>query len=108
MVSFAGMFYTAYNFVHNPEGTFANFCRLSLNFFLCLQGLGTNIYSGTFSEIPQTMRALNRDEDNIAERGQMKSRPKIERPQDAEHRKAMQNLKEEMKGMKLEVNRCDK
>lgn len=96
-----GMILTAQQFVNNPEGNYANCCRLILNIFTCIGKMVYNLYHCRLSEIPQVVCYMD-DEDEIDEEEleKMKPRPGIERALEMEHKKAMQSMEVEMQALK--------
>jgi len=97
---FGGMIMTAYQLVRNPEGNYANCCRLILNMCTCLGKLIYNLYHCRLSEVPQVVCYMDdEDEEDEEELEKMKLRPGIERALEMEHRKAMKSLDVEMKAM---------
>jgi len=101
--SLAGMLATAHHMENNPEGTFANCCRVSLGTVACVYGVVYNLYHCRLGDIPQVVCAADEDvmddyTDEELER--MKLRPGIERALDVEHRKALRKVGIEMNKIK--------
>jgi len=82
---------TAHQFENNPEGIFANFCRLCNNTLDCLYRLVYNCYHCRLNEIPTVVCAEDGDEDAYTEQElhSMKLRPGVGRALEVEHHKAM-------------------
>lgn len=93
------MFYTAHEFANNPEGNFANCCRLSLNTLDCTGRLCYNLYQCRLGEVLGIL-CPGDDDDNDdytdEELQRMTLRPGIGRALDVEHGKAMKKLTMEM------------
>lgn len=101
--SLAGMLATAHHMENNPEGTFANCCRVSLGTVACVYGVIYNLYHCRLGDIPQVVCATDEDvmddyTDEELER--MKLRPGIERALDVEHRKTLRKVGIEMNKIK--------
>lgn len=92
----ASALFTAYAFEHHPEGTYANFCRLSLNSTRCVYRMVYNIYHCRLGAL--TRNLFTEDEEQYGkdysdeELERMKARPGLESAMDAEHGKAMKRL----------------
>jgi hypothetical protein len=89
---------------HDPEGNYANCCRVSLHSVSCVYGVIYNLYHCRLSEIPQVVFASEMEDgedytDEELER--MRLRPGIERALDVEHRKALRKVGIEMNKIKV-------
>lgn len=83
----SGMLMTANEFQNNPEGTFANFCRLSLSTLDCVSKLCTSLYHCRLSEAADAICPGEEEvEYTDAELERMKLRPGISRALDVEVR----------------------
>ncbi len=86
---------TAYKFEYDPEGNFANFCRLCMNTFDCVWKLIYNLYHCRLNEIPTVVSAAEDDDDEYTEQElrAMKPRRGIGRALEVEHQKSMRKAK---------------
>ncbi|KAL7468834.1 hypothetical protein ACHAXS_009068 [Conticribra weissflogii] len=102
--SLGGMLATAHSMENNPEGTFANCCRVSLGTVACVYGVIYNLYHCRLGDIPQVVCAADEDVMEVytdEELERMKLRPGIERALDVEHRKALRKVGIEMNKIKI-------
>lgn len=104
LVSLIGMLITAHHMEHDPEGNYANCCRVSLHSVSCVYGVIYNLYHCRLSEIPQVVFASEMEDgedytDEELER--MRLRPGIERALDVEHRKALRKVGIEINKIKV-------
>lgn len=92
------MLYTAHAFTSDPEGTFTNCCRLSLNAASCFSLICFNLYHCRLAEVVDTLFPGEDDEHDFTEEEleKMKLRPGIERALEREHGKAMKKMEIEM------------
>lgn len=91
------MIATAHQFEDNPEGQYANFCRLSLTTVGCICKIMYNLYHCRLGDIPSVVCAEDDDEDYTDEDlERMKLRPGIERALDVEHRKSLRKTTKEL------------
>jgi hypothetical protein len=97
-LTLGGMLLTAHRMEHNPEGYFANFCRVVLHSITCFSGLLYNLYHGRWGDIVQRALGDEDDEEDYTdeEMERMKLRPGIERALDVEHTKALRRVGIEM------------
>ncbi|KAL9189240.1 hypothetical protein ACHAXT_011730 [Thalassiosira profunda] len=98
-----GMLITAHRMEHNPEGTFANCCRVSLHTVRCAFKVVYNLYHCRLGEIPPALFASELEEDEYTEEEmeRMRLRPGIERALDVEHRKTLRKVGVEMGKIKV-------
>mmetsp|Transcript_35810 Transcript_35810/g.86440 ORF Transcript_35810/g.86440 Transcript_35810/m.86440 type:complete len:441 (-) Transcript_35810:1578-2900(-) len=102
--SLGGMLLTAHRMEHDPEGTYANCCRVSLHTVSCIYGVMYNLYHCRLGDIPQVVFAseLEQEEEYTDEEiERMRLRPGIERALDVEHRKALRKVGIEMNKIKV-------
>eukprot|EP00571_Detonula_confervacea_P015609 CAMPEP_0172308364 /NCGR_PEP_ID=MMETSP1058-20130122/8977_1 /TAXON_ID=83371 /ORGANISM="Detonula confervacea, Strain CCMP 353" /LENGTH=323 /DNA_ID=CAMNT_0013020757 /DNA_START=437 /DNA_END=1408 /DNA_ORIENTATION=+ len=106
-VSLTGMLATAHQMEHDPEGTFANCCRVSLHTANCIYKVVYNLYHCRLGDIPQVVFASELEEDEYTDEEieRMRLRPGIERALDIEHRKALRKVGIEMN--KIKVTKTD-
>ena len=105
IIALAGMLVTAHQMEHDPEGTYANCCRVSLHTVNCIYKVVYNLYHCRLGEIPQVVLASELEEDEYTDEEieRMRLRPGIERALDVEHRKALRKVGIEMN--KIKVNK---
>ena len=103
-LSATGMIYTAYSFIHDSDGIFANCCRVTVSFCDCLRIVFTSLYKCELSNIPHLIFSFEGEDDEDDGKSEMKLRPGIERALEVEHRKAMDRVDLEMQGIKLDKN----
>ncbi|KAL7549318.1 hypothetical protein ACHAWF_012586 [Thalassiosira exigua] len=98
-----GMLITAHKMEHDPEGTFANCCRVSLHTVNCIYKVIFNLYHCRLGEIPVVVMGAELDEDEYTDEEieRMQLRPGIERALDVEHRKALRKVGVEMGKIKV-------
>lgn len=109
-VTFCGMLATAHHMEYNPEGTFANFCRLSLHTFHCLWGVIYNLYHCRLGEVAHVAFSTELEEDEYTDEEieHMRLRPGIEKALDVEHRKALRKVGIEMNKIRAGSNNNNK
>ncbi len=103
LISTGGMLLTAHSMENDPEGTFANCCRVSLHTVNCVFSIIYNLYHCRLGEIPAIICGANNleeDEYTDEELERMNLRPGIERALDVEHRKALRKVGVEMNMIK--------
>jgi hypothetical protein len=103
LISTGGMLLTAHSMENDPEGTFANCCRVSLHTVNCVYSIIYNLYHCRLGEIPAIICGANNleeDEYTDEELERMNLRPGIERALDVEHRKALRKVGVEMNMIK--------
>eukprot|EP00979_Chaetoceros_neogracilis_P015009 scaffold5222_cov282-Chaetoceros_neogracile.AAC.24 len=92
---------TAQQFEHNPEGNFANLCRLCINTLDCFCRIIYNLYHCRLNEIPTVVSAEDDDDEYTEQELQnMKLRPGIGKALDVEHRKSMRKTTQKIQAMK--------
>ena len=97
------MLITAHRMENDPEGNFANCCRVLLHTVNCIYKVIFNLYHCRLGDIPQVVFASEFEEDEYTEEEieQMRLRPGIERALDVEHRKALRKVGIEMNKIKV-------
>lgn len=102
-ISLMGMVLTAHKMEHDPEGNYANCCRVLLNAVNCIYKVIYSLYHCRLGDIPQVVFASELEEDEYTdeELEHMRLRPGIERALDVEHRKALRKVGIEMNKIKV-------
>ena len=102
LFTLTGMLITAHRMEHNPEGNFANCCRVSLHTVTCIYKVIYNLYHCRLGDIPQVVFASELEEEEYTDEEieRMRLRPGIERALDVEHRKALRKVGIEMNKIK--------
>lgn len=102
-ITLCGMLTTAHHMEHNPEGTFANCCRVSLHTLHCLWRVIYNLYHCRLGDVNNAVFSTELEEDEYTDEEieRMRLRPGIERALDVEHRKALRKVGIEMNKIKI-------
>jgi len=102
-ITFIGMLITAHRMENDPEGNFANCCRVLLHTVNCIYKVMYNLYHCRLGDIPQVVFASELEEEEYTEEEieRMRLRPGIERALDVEHRKALRKVGIEMNKIKV-------
>jgi len=103
LTTFIGMLITAHRMEHDPEGNFANCCRVLLHTVNCIYKVIYNLYHCRLGDIPQVVFASELEEEEYTDEEieRMRLRPGIERALDVEHRKALRKVGIEMNKIKV-------
>ena len=103
LITFIGMLITAHRMENDPEGNFANCCRVLLHTVNCIYKVIYNLYHCRLGDIPQVVFASELEEEEYTEEEieRMRLRPGIERALDVEHRKALRKVGIEMNKIKV-------
>ena len=103
LTTFIGMLITAHRMENDPEGNFANCCRVLLHTVNCIYKVIYNLYHCRLGDIPQVVFASELEEEEYTEEEieRMRLRPGIERALDIEHRKALRKVGIEMNKIKV-------
>lgn len=88
-----GMLVTAHQFVSNPKGKYAGWCRSSIETLECIWKICYNLYHCRLGEIHDALCAID-DEDDYTEQElqTMKLRPGIEKALTVEHNRAIKKM----------------
>ncbi len=102
-ISLTGMLVTAHRMENDPEGTYANCCRVGLHTVNCVYKVIYNLYHCRLGELPMVVFASDLEEDEYTDEEieAMRLRPGIERALDVEHRKALRKVGIEMNKIKV-------
>jgi len=103
LITFIGMLITAHRMENDPEGNFANCCRVLLHTVNCIYKVIYNLYHCRLGDIPQVVFASELEEEEYTDEEieRMRLRPGIERALDVEHRKALRKVGIEMNKIKV-------
>jgi len=103
LITFIGMLITAHRMENDPEGNFANCCRVLLHTVNCIYKVMYNLYHCRLGDIPQVVFASELEEEEYTDEEieRMRLRPGIERALNVEHRKALRKVGIEMNKIKV-------